>query len=250
MQDLSALPDNERDDLVQDMKIEEPEGIVKNCNRNKSPGLDGLSYEFYQETFSIIKDELLKIFQCQLNRGKIIESNKDGVTRLVPKVKGVPSVDELRPITLLDCDYKILSKWLVKRMKPELPYVIKSGQLCTVGKKNILFGVNNILSGIFDVKQRNSQACLLSLDFFKAYDRVYLDFLIKVMRKMNFDALFTSWISMLHEGARTRFIKNAKSLDLETGREGKTGLSHGLNLLNTRKFLVFSYAIHMKNYWN
>ena len=134
------------------MKIEEPEGIVKNCNRNKSPGLDGLSYEFYQETFSIIKDELLKIFQCQLNRGKIIESNKDGVTRLVPKVKGVPSVDELRPITLLDCDYKILSKWLVKRMKPELPYVIKSGQLCTVGKKNILFGVNNILSGIFDVK--------------------------------------------------------------------------------------------------
>ena len=60
------------------------------------------------------------------------ESNKDGVTRLVPKVKGVPHVDELRPITLLDCDYKILSKWLVKRMKPVLPHVIKSGQLCTV----------------------------------------------------------------------------------------------------------------------
>ena len=128
------------------------------------------------------------------------------MTRLVPKVKGVPSVDELRPITLLNCDYKILTKWLVKRMKPVLPKVIKSGQLCTVGKKNILFGVHNILSGIFDVKQRNSQACLLSLDFFQAYDRVYLDFLIKVMRKMNFGALFTSWISMLHEGARTRFI--------------------------------------------
>ena len=118
----------------------------------------------------------------------------------------MPSVDELRPITLLDCDYKIWSKWLVKRMKPVLPYVIKSGQLCTVGKKNILFGVNNILSGIFDVKQRNSQAFLLSLDFFKAYDRVYLEFLIKGMRKTNFGVLFTSWISMLHEGARTRFI--------------------------------------------
>ena len=46
----------------------------------------------------------------------------------------------------------------------------------------------------------------MSLDFFKAYDRIYLDFLIKVMRKMNFGALFTSWILMLHEGARTRFI--------------------------------------------
>ena len=128
------------------------------------------------------------------------------MTRLVPKVDGAPSVDELRPITLLNCDYKILSKWLVRRMKPVLPLVIKSGQLCTVGKKNILFGVNNILSSILDVQQRNSEACLMTLDFFKAYDRVFLKFLIKVMKAMNFGTLFTSWITMLHEGATTRFI--------------------------------------------
>ena len=130
------------------------------------------------------------------DRKRIIESNKDGVTRLAPKVNGVPAVDELRPITLLNCDYKILSKWLVMRMKPVLPHVIKSGQLFTVGKKNILFGVSNILSSILDVKQRNSQACLITLDFFKAYDRVFLKFLIKVMKKMNFGTLFTSWITM------------------------------------------------------
>ena len=46
----------------------------------------------------------------------------------------------------------------------------------------------------------------MTLDFFKAYDRVFLNFLIKVMKKMNFGTLFTSWISMLHEGAMTRFI--------------------------------------------
>ena len=57
-----------------------------------------------------------------------------------------------------------------------------------------------------DVKQRNSHACLITLDFFKAYDRVFLKFLIKVMKKMNFGTLFTSWITMLHEGATTRFI--------------------------------------------
>ena len=126
-----------------------------------------------------------------MERKRIIESNTEGVTRLGPKVDGVPSVEELRPITLLDCDYKILSKWFVTRMKPVLPLVIKSGQLCNIDKKNILFGVNNILSSILDVKQRKSEACLLSLDFFKAYDRVLLDFLIKIMKKMNFGELFT-----------------------------------------------------------
>ena len=184
----------------------ELEEIVKECDRNKSPGLDGISYEFYQNTFPIIKNDLLAIYRCQLSREAIIKSNKEGVTRLAPKVVGVPCVDELRPITLLNCDYKILSKWLVKRMKPVLPIVIRSGQLCTVGKKNILFGVNNILSSILDVKQRKSQACLLTLDFFKAYDRVLLDFLVKVMEKMNFGDKFINWIRMLHEGASTRLI--------------------------------------------
>ena len=59
------------------------------------------------------------------------------------------------------------------------------------------------------------QACLISLDFFKAYDRVLLDFLIRVMDKMNFSSTFTSWMSMLHEGARTRFILGVLSAAIE-----------------------------------
>ena len=206
LNDLATLSDSDRDGLVKDMAMGELEEIVKNCDHNKSPGLDGLSYELYQKTFPIIKEDLLAVYRCQLNRKKLIKSNKEGVTRLAPKVEGVPSVDELRPITLLDCDYKILSKWLVERMKPVLPCVIKSGQLCTVGKKNILFGINNILSGILNVKQRKSEACLISLDFFKAYDRVLLDFLVKVMKRMNFGDKFVDWILMLHDGASTRLI--------------------------------------------
>ena len=140
---LGSLPDDKRDDMIKDMTMEELEEIVKKCAHNKSPGLDGLCYEFYQETFQIIKEDLLKVFQCQLNRRKLIDSNREGVTRLTPKVDTTPAVDELRPITLLDCDYKILSKWFVKRMKPVLPLVIK----------NILFGVSNIMSSLLDVKQ-------------------------------------------------------------------------------------------------
>ena len=83
----------------------------------------------------------------------MVESNKMGATRLVSKVSGIPHVDELRPITLLNSDYKLLSKLLVMRIKPVLTKVITSSQLCTVGDRNILFGINNILSTIFHVKE-------------------------------------------------------------------------------------------------
>ena len=84
--------------------------------------------------------------------------------------------------------------------------MIRSGQLCSVEDKNILFGVNKILSSILNVKMKKLGACLLSLAFFKAYDRVMVKFLLVVMRKMNFSSKFCSWIEMLHAGAKTRFI--------------------------------------------
>ena len=179
---------------------------MKSCKNNKSPGLDGIPYEFYKGAWDIIGDEVKEVLQCQLDRAAIIDSNRVGVTRLVPKVTGIPQVDELRPVTLLNTDYKILSKVLVKRMKPILSKIILSGQLCTVGSKNILFGVNNLVSSLLYTQLTRQSACIISLDFYKAYDRVYLGYLLEVMKKMKFGSIFCNWIRMLHHGAQTRFI--------------------------------------------
>ena len=76
------------------MTIEELRDIIKDSANNKSPGLDGISYEFYKETVDLIEEELLEVFQCQLDRKRIVNSNREGVTRLGPMVDGIPSVDE------------------------------------------------------------------------------------------------------------------------------------------------------------
>ena len=66
--------------------------------------------------------------------------------------------------------------------------------------------MSNILSSIAIIKEQKTSGCLINLDFFKAYDRVYLGFLLKVLDKMNFGTIFVSWVKMLHEGASTSFI--------------------------------------------
>ena len=144
----------ERDNLEVDIDAEELDWVITKCANNKSPGLDGLSYEFYKVTWPVIKDAFLSVLQCQLKRNRLVLSDTCGATRLISKVDGVPNVDELRPITLLNCDYKICAKVYVQRMKPVLPKVIRSSQLCSVGSKNILFGVFNILSNILAINQK------------------------------------------------------------------------------------------------
>ena len=78
--------------------------------------MDGLPYEFYRAVWSVISEEFLKILHCQLDRSKLIDSDTMGASRLASKVSGIPQVDEVRPIILLNTDYKILIKIFVFRM--------------------------------------------------------------------------------------------------------------------------------------
>ena len=136
------------------------------------------------------------MLQIQMARVRLLESNRNGATRLTSKVEGVPSVSELRPITLLNCDYKILSKCFVKRLTPIMHEVILSGQLCSNGDKNILFGVSNVISAIEYVNMHKVTAFMASYDMFKAYDRVMLRYLEKVMVAMNFPDKFVRWVPL------------------------------------------------------
>ena len=204
---LGSLSPQSQENLVKNLSYEELTYIVlKECDKNKSPGLDGLPYEMYQATWDIIGHDFAEVLQVQLQRFSLIESDRHGATRLTSKVNGVPNVTELRPITLLNCDYKILSKAFVKRLCPVMPEIIRSGQLCSVKDKNILFGITNIISTIDYIIAHKIAAYLVSFDMFKAYDRVLLNYLVKVMSAMKFPDIFIKWVLMLHEGATTSFL--------------------------------------------
>ena len=207
LENLSKLSQSSKNNLVKSLTYEQVKFVIfKKCDRNKSPGLDGLPYELYQATWELIGIDFVQVLQCQLDRNSLIESDRHGATRLTSKVDGIPSVSELRPITLLNCDYKILSKCFVGVLNPVLGEIILSGQLCSVQGKNILFGVSNIMSSIDYINAHNIPAYIASFDMFKAYDRVMLDYLSKVMKAMEFPDKFIAWIMMLHEGSTTCFL--------------------------------------------
>ena len=99
-----------------------------------------------------------------------------------------------------------MTKSFVKKLCPVMPEIIRSGQLCSVNDRNILFGISNIISSIDYINAHMVPAYMLSLDMFKAYDRVMLDYLVRVMAAMKFPQDFIKWVLMLHEGATTCFL--------------------------------------------
>jgi len=136
---------------------------------------------------------------------------RQGVIRLLPKVPGVPMASQLRPITLLCTDYKLLTKMFVARLLPLLPSVVLSSQLCSISGRSIHDGPASILSAAEFLHQHKLPGFLLSLDFFHAYDRVSMEWLDKVLEAMGFGRIFRGWISTLHRGASASFLLHGLS---------------------------------------
>ena len=95
--------------------------MLKEMKNNKSPGNDGFTVEFYCTFWLDLGDMLVGALNEAYNRGGMSNSQKQGVITLIEKEdKNAMYVKNYRPITLLNVDYKILSKVLARRIKEVL----------------------------------------------------------------------------------------------------------------------------------
>jgi hypothetical protein len=209
---LPTLSEASRQMLVSPLQKEELKDVLKECQKGKSPGLDGLSYEFYRATWDVIGEDFFSALKAVLASALLPQSDRHGVTRLIIKVLGVPSVLDLRPVTLLNCSYKLLSMVLVARLGRVLPEVITSGQLATPGRV-IMSGGHNLISTIQHINNMKRQGGFVaSWDQMKAHDRSSTLYLDLVLEAMKFPPVFRGWVRMLHRGATTRLLAGSSGL--------------------------------------
>lgn len=113
----NTLTAEDGESLVQVISEEELFETLKACNKKKSPGPDGLTYEFYLTNYDIIKSDLLQLYNLYLS-GRSVPPKEftDGIITLIPKNGDLTDLDNHRPISLLNTDYKIFTKIICNRI--------------------------------------------------------------------------------------------------------------------------------------
>lgn len=89
-------------ELTREVTLDEPEGTLKWIKKDKIPGLDGWTVEFYIAFFDIIED-------CR-RRGRMFEAFNTTLITLILKADKPSTFDDLKPISLCKCIYKINAK--------------------------------------------------------------------------------------------------------------------------------------------
>ena len=136
---------------------EECYNVLKEMKQNKSPGNDGYTVEFYNVFWPVLGDMIVGAMNESYDKGKLSISQKQGVIKLLEKEgKDTMYIKNYRPITLLNVDYKILSKVLATRLKNVLGEIIHHDQVGYIKGRNIGEAVRLIDDMFFNSVSQNN----------------------------------------------------------------------------------------------
>nr|CAB3264534.1 pol-like protein [Phallusia mammillata] len=176
---------------------------------NKSPGLDGFPIEFFKTFWDDLKDLFCDAWQYSEKMGHFSPVQRQGVVTLIPKPgKDKQYVTNYRPITLLNADYKIVSKAVNNRIKLNLHHLVKADQNGFI--KGRFIGDNlRLLFDIIDYADfYKCPGAILSLDIYKAFDTIEWNFIYAVLHTFGFGEKLIHWIKCCYCNPTSKLINN------------------------------------------
>ena len=179
---------------------------------NKSPGNDGLTVEFYRTFWPVIGQVVVEALNEAFQHGELSASQKQAMIILIAKEgKDLLQIKNYRPISLLNVDYKILSKVLALRITKVLNEVILEDQLGFMKGRNIGEAIRIIDDMIFHTSHFDLPGFLVAIDFEKAFDSVAHSFVQEVLSFFGFGPSFRKWVDILYNNALSCVFNGGKS---------------------------------------
>jgi hypothetical protein len=117
---------------------DELEQVVKAMACEKAPGLDGVIIEFFKTYWQLVGPDYHYMIIQSLTEGKLPNSVVQGLITLLHKGGDRLPLGNYRPITFLNCTYKIYAKLLQRRLQPVLLEVSSPNQSAFLPRRYIL----------------------------------------------------------------------------------------------------------------
>ena len=197
--DITKLNKIEQEICDADLTYEELGLALKYLPSNKTPGHDGLTTNFYKFFWPNIKDMLLESIKYSFHSGHLSLDQSRGIINLIPKEgKDLRYLRNWRPLTILNTDYKILTKALANRLQKVLPKLINNDQVGYI--KGRYIGENTRIINDVQISATVSKfpGYIVLVDFEKAFDSIEWAFLFKCLKAYNFGSNFINWINVIY----------------------------------------------------
>lgn len=202
------MTEEEVDLLEKEFSEEEVKEAVFGSYADGAPGPNGFSFLFYQTFWEVIKKDLKKFVNSfekdQLNLDRL----NYAMTTLIPKEPEAKTLMKFRPLSLINCSFKIFAKILNNRLVVVDDRLIASNQTTFIKGRYIMESVVAAHEIIHEVYRNKEDGVILKLD----YENLHMTKLIGISSKkcLGQEALLRSGLA----GASELMIKIVATLNL------------------------------------
>ena len=116
---------------------DENRSAVYEMNPLKAPGPDGMPGLFFRHYWGFMGSQLVEAVQSFFREGWMLKELYQTYITLIPKVQGACNFAQVRPISLCNFSYKVITKILVARLRPLLHKLIDLAQVAFIPNRNI-----------------------------------------------------------------------------------------------------------------
>ena len=131
------LSDTSRGLVDADFTESELKDALGTCS-DSAPGSDGIPYSIYKKLWEIVGPYILEAWNYSCSIGIQSESHRETIIVLLPKEgRDIKNIKNWRPITLSNCDAKIITKALAMRLSNILSEIIVNTQVAYVRGRSV-----------------------------------------------------------------------------------------------------------------
>ena len=205
---LPVLEGQEIEMLKSEITKEEIKHALWQLAPNKATGTQGIPPEFIHKFWPELHGILTQVIQTSSHDGLCINESR-GIISLVEKSgKDELLIKNWRPLSLLNTDYKILSKLLAVRLNKVIPRIIHNDQSGFIKNRGLTDNIMNLLSLIELCETENIPVLLISFDYEKAFARVEWQVLFKILHRIGFPQEYISMIKAMYKNIQSCTVNN------------------------------------------
>jgi hypothetical protein len=127
---------------------------------------------------------------------------------LVPKVNNPTTVNDFRPISLINCVVKIITKLLGDRMQKVIISLVHQNQYGFIRTRTIQDCLAWAFEYIYQCQQSKQEIVIIKLDFTKAFDTIEHSTIIQMMKGFGFNEPLLQWTENIISTATTSVLLN------------------------------------------